>query len=231
MSLALAVAAFVSAWTGAGWSQCKESDFPGSEGAMAAPTRPVESSSPDPVQVGVFQVELGWQHSRVTEAVRGDAFVNLIKLGVWCGAEVAWSGNSFMRSADENESTSGVGDNYLTGQYRLLYATKPTNTENLAAAKQQMEGPAGENRGVEGGSRSASTTSGPSHGENCAEAGTTPNRHCGCGLLDWRAECVVRVDPSTAKGFANPGSGGPAYATVIYTAAGRSASRKRQAHS
>jgi hypothetical protein len=120
------------AWTGAGWSQCRESDFPGGEGVIAAPTRPIESSSPDPVQTGVVQVELGWQHTGFTQTTRGDAFVNLIKFGVWCGAEVAWSGNSLLHSGDETESVWGVGDSYVTGQYRLLRERKRLPSVGLA---------------------------------------------------------------------------------------------------
>jgi hypothetical protein len=40
---------------GAARGQCRESDFPGREGVVAAPIRPIQSNSPDLVQTGVLE--------------------------------------------------------------------------------------------------------------------------------------------------------------------------------
>lgn len=132
--LLLAVTALLTSVPVACWSRCRESDFPGREGRVAAPSRPTESNSPDPVQTGVAQIELGWQHAWLTSTVSADAFVNLVKLGVWCNAELRWSGSSFLRYSAGTSAVSGVGDNFVTGQYRFLRESKRMPSTALAYA-------------------------------------------------------------------------------------------------
>jgi len=123
----LLLASFV--WTGltyapGSWAQCRADDFPGSEGIVAAPSRPVESNAPDPIQVGVTEVETGFTRSWVSGDTTQNAMSNLIKLGAWCNIEVRWSTNGFVTNTAAGTTESGFGDNYLTAQYRFHRETK-----------------------------------------------------------------------------------------------------------
>jgi len=116
-------------WTGLtcardSWAQCRPDDFPGSEGIVAAPSRPVESSAPDPIQVGVTEVETGFTHSWMSGSSTQNAMSNLIKLGAWCNIEVRWSTNGFVSNTAAGTTESGFGDNALTAQYRFHRETK-----------------------------------------------------------------------------------------------------------
>jgi hypothetical protein len=104
--------------------QCRPSDFPEKGGLTAAPTRPIESSSPDPVQTGVLQTEFGFAHSWVTQDASLNAFTNLMKLGVWCNAELRWSMSNYPSASSGSTTVSGVGDTFIAAQYRVLRESK-----------------------------------------------------------------------------------------------------------
>ena len=101
------------------YAQCRNSDFPGPDGVAAAPSRPVESSSPDPIQTGVAEFESGFAHSWINGQSSQYALSNLIKLGAWCNVEVRWSANAFVSNTVSSNKQSGFGDNYLAAQYRF----------------------------------------------------------------------------------------------------------------
>ena len=94
-------------------------DFVGKDGIAAAPSRPVESSSPDPIQVGVTETEMGFSRSWVTSDSSQNALSNLIKLGAWCNVEIRWSVNSLVSNTVSSTTNTGFGDNTLAGQYRF----------------------------------------------------------------------------------------------------------------
>ena len=100
-------------------AQCRDSDFVGKDGIAAAPSRPVESSSPDPIQVGVTETEMGFSRSWVTSDSSQNALSNLIKLGAWCNVEIRWSVNSLVSNTVSSTTNTGFGDNTLAGQYRF----------------------------------------------------------------------------------------------------------------
>lgn len=112
-------------------AQCKDSDFPGRDGITAMPSRPVESSSPDPIPVGVTQVESGLAHSWVTSDSSQFALSNLIKMGPWCNVEVRWSAGTFLRDTSTSTIQSGFGDNFLAAQYR--FHRESANLPSMAA--------------------------------------------------------------------------------------------------
>ncbi|HTQ96395.1 MAG TPA: transporter [Candidatus Acidoferrum sp.] len=101
------------------FAQCRDSDFPGADGVAAAPSRPVESSSPDPIQTGVSEFETGFARTWYGADASQNLFSNLVKLGVWCNMEVRWSANSFVSNNTPVLTNSGFGDNFLAGQYRF----------------------------------------------------------------------------------------------------------------
>jgi hypothetical protein len=84
-------------------AQCQTADFPGKDGVAAAPSRPVESSSPDPIQVGVSETEMGFSHSWVATNSSQNALTNLIKLEAWCNVEIRWGVGSLL----SNTASSG----------------------------------------------------------------------------------------------------------------------------
>jgi hypothetical protein len=105
-------------------AQCKISDFPGVEGVSASPSRPVESSSPDPIQTGVAEFETGFAYSWMGSDSSQSLFSNLVKFGAWCNVEVRWSANSFVSNATPVFTQSGFGDNFLAAQYRFHRESK-----------------------------------------------------------------------------------------------------------
>jgi hypothetical protein len=100
-------------------AQCRDTDFVGKDGIAAAPSRPVESSSPDPIQVGVTETEMGFTRSWVTSNSSQNALGNLIKLGAWCNVEIRWGVNSLVSNTVASSTNTGFGDNVLAGQYRF----------------------------------------------------------------------------------------------------------------
>jgi hypothetical protein len=104
-------------------AQCKPADFPEKGAVTAAPTRPIESSSPDPVQTGVLQAELGWSHTWLTQSASANSLSNLVKLGLWCNTEIRWNMASYTSASAGGTTVSGMGDNFIAGQYRLLRET------------------------------------------------------------------------------------------------------------
>jgi hypothetical protein len=105
---------WASSWAAAGTCHVPE------DPVAAAPTRPIETNFPDPVQTGVVQVESGWAHTFVGGGVSQDGLSSLIKLGAWCNTEIRWSVGSYNFLGGNGTSVSGMGDNYLTGHYRLF---------------------------------------------------------------------------------------------------------------
>ena len=104
-------------------AQCKDSDFAGS-GVAAAPSRPNESAAPDPIQVGVVEVETGLTRTWLGNDSHQNVFSNLIKIGAWCNVEVRWSANSYMMQNLGTQNSRGVGDNFFTSQYRFVRESK-----------------------------------------------------------------------------------------------------------
>jgi hypothetical protein len=106
------------------FGQCQKSDFPESSDTAAAPSRPTETSAPDPIGVGVVETEAGFAHSWVSSDTSQTLFSNMFKLGAWCNVEVRWSANTFMNNTVGSDSDNGFGDNYLAVQYRFHRETK-----------------------------------------------------------------------------------------------------------
>jgi len=103
--------------------QCRDSDFV-TEAPVAAASRPTESSAPDPIQVGVTEVEMGYTHAWLAGSSSQNVMSSLVKLGVWCNIELRWSATSFVSNGTPGTTQSGFGDNYLASQYRFHRETK-----------------------------------------------------------------------------------------------------------
>jgi hypothetical protein len=112
-------------------AQCRDTDFPGKDGIAAAPSRPVESSSPDPIQTGVTETEIGLTRSWVTSNSSQYAVNNLLKLGAWCNVEIRWGVTSLVSNTVASSRSTGLGDNTLTVQYR--FHRESARTPSVAA--------------------------------------------------------------------------------------------------
>ena len=106
------------------FGQCQPGDFPERGSVVAAPSRPVESTAPDPILTGIAETEAGFTHSWVTTDATQVLFSNMVKLGAWCNVEIRWSANSFLSNSVGPVSQSGFGDNYVGGEYRFHRESK-----------------------------------------------------------------------------------------------------------
>jgi hypothetical protein len=101
-------------------SRCGESDT----GIAASPSRPIESSSPDPVRTGVAQVELGYTRTFFQSGGGQNGIPNLLKLGLWCDTEVRWSTSALFSVPNGGATSSGIGDQYFAAQYRFVHEAR-----------------------------------------------------------------------------------------------------------
>jgi len=86
----------------------------------ASPSQPVVTDSPDPINLGVAEVEYGWQHASLGDRTDDTAFGALYKLGVFCNAEVRVFFNPWLHNTLPGQSPEqGIGDTWITGQYRF----------------------------------------------------------------------------------------------------------------
>ena len=68
----------------------------------------------------MLQIESGWAHTYVGGGVAQDGFNSLMKLGVWCNAEVRWTVSDYNFLSGSGPHVAGMGDNWLTAHYRLF---------------------------------------------------------------------------------------------------------------
>ena len=106
------------------FGQCQASDIPADGAVAASPSRPVESSAPDPILTGIVEGEAGYTHSWVSTDTTQQLFTNLMKVGAWCNVEFRWSANSYLRNSVGPNTQGGFGDNFMAGQYRFHRESK-----------------------------------------------------------------------------------------------------------
>jgi hypothetical protein len=106
------------------FGQCQPSDFPESGDVSAAPSRPTESNSADPIGTGIVETEAGYTHTWIEGTTTQTLFTNMMKIGAWCNVEIRWSANSFMGNTITGTTHRGFGDNFLGGQYRFHRESK-----------------------------------------------------------------------------------------------------------
>jgi Putative MetA-pathway of phenol degradation len=104
--------------------QCQSSDFPENGDVQAAPSRPTESSSADPIGTGIVETEAGFAHTWIAANSSQTYFSNMVKIGAWCNVEIRWTVNSFLSNTLGGETANGFGDNFLAGQYRFHRESK-----------------------------------------------------------------------------------------------------------
>jgi hypothetical protein len=89
------------------------------------------STVADPAEIselGVVELEYGWEHGWLPGAVRGNIFGALVKFSVACNLEIRWSPDTFITQGRQR----GIGDNWIGAQYRFRRQTARVPT--LAAS-------------------------------------------------------------------------------------------------
>jgi hypothetical protein len=99
------------------------------QGKIAAnPNRPTIADPADIGQLGVLELEYGYERDWFARAVRGNGFGGLLKFPVACNLVLRWSPDTFVTQGNQR----GVGDNWIGAQYRFRRQTPHAPT--LAAS-------------------------------------------------------------------------------------------------
>lgn len=114
--MALAVVTLGVLCPGAAAAQCPSAPR---SGIAANPNRPTIADPADIGQLGVLELEYGYEHDWLAGGVRGSGLGGLLKFPVACNLELRWSPNTFV----SQENQRGVGDNWIGAQYRFRRQT------------------------------------------------------------------------------------------------------------
>ena len=82
---------------------------------VANPNRPTVADPADITELGVLELEYGWERDWRGGGQRGNAFGGLLKFAVLCDLEIRWS----MDDLVGERGRRGIGDNRIGAQYRL----------------------------------------------------------------------------------------------------------------
>jgi len=113
------------------FAQCHSSEA--NQAVAASPSQPTITDSPDTIAPGVGEVEYGWRRAWSGGGAQASSSGVLYKFGVLCNIEfrtyfVPWE----TASAPGQPAASGIGDTWMTGQYRFHVQTR-----NLPALSMQ----------------------------------------------------------------------------------------------
>jgi len=95
---------------------------------VANPNRPTVADPADITELGVLELEYGWERDWFPGAVRGNSFSGLVKFAATCNLEIRWGPDTLVTQGGRR----GFGDNWLGGQYRFHRQTAHVPT--LAAS-------------------------------------------------------------------------------------------------
>lgn len=101
-------------------AQCNSDE----EKVAASPSQPTTTDSPDTIAPGVLELETGWGRAWPGAGVRRNSVGAMYKFGVFCNFEFRnYFGGWQSQSASGQPLVSGVGDDWITGQYRFMRET------------------------------------------------------------------------------------------------------------
>jgi len=86
---------------------------------VANPNRPTVVDPADITQLGVLELEYGWDRDWFPGGARGNVFGGLFKFAATCNLEIRWSPNNLVTQGSQR----GFGDNWLGAQYRFRRQT------------------------------------------------------------------------------------------------------------
>lgn len=106
--------------SGTAWAQCNSE-----VGQVAAsPSQPTTTDSPDTIAPGILEVETGWGRVWPGAGVRHNSVGAMFKMGVFCNFEFRnYFGGWQSQSGPGQPSVNGIGDDWITGQYRFVRET------------------------------------------------------------------------------------------------------------
>jgi hypothetical protein len=102
-------------------AQCESR--PGSDGVLAAPSRPNNANTADILQQGVTEFEYGYSRSLMGAGASQTDLPALLRFSPSCNLEVRMSSDNFMSLHQNGETTHGLGDSWFTAQYELFRQT------------------------------------------------------------------------------------------------------------
>jgi hypothetical protein len=88
-------------------------------GITANPNRPTVADPADVGQLGVLELEYGWERVWRGGAIHGNSFGALVKFAALCNLEIRWSPDTL----DTEGGQRGLGDNRIGAQYRFRRQT------------------------------------------------------------------------------------------------------------
>jgi hypothetical protein len=86
---------------------------------VANPNRPTVADPADITQLGVLELEYGWQRDWFAGAQRGTSLGGLLKFAASCNLEIRWSPEMLVTQGKQR----GFGGNWIGTQYRFHYHT------------------------------------------------------------------------------------------------------------
>ena len=86
---------------------------------VANPNRPTVVDPADITELGVLELEYGWDRDWFPGAGRGNIFGGLVKFAATCNLEIRWSPTTLVTQGSQR----GFGDNWLGAQYRFRRQT------------------------------------------------------------------------------------------------------------
>jgi hypothetical protein len=91
----------------------------------ASPSQPTITDSPDTIALGVGEVEYGWQRAWFGGGAQASSSGVLYKFGVFCNFEFRTYLTPWETASGPGQSAaSGIGDTWMTGQYRVHAQTR-----------------------------------------------------------------------------------------------------------
>jgi hypothetical protein len=100
------------------FAQCKS----GAEDqtVAASPSQPTITDSPDTIATGIAQLEYGWQRAWLGGGEQASGSGVLYKMGVFCNFEFRTYFTPWESASGPGQpGVSGIGDTWITGQYRF----------------------------------------------------------------------------------------------------------------
>ena len=94
----------------------------GEKEMVANPNRPTVADPADITQLGVLELEYGWDRFQLTSDSKQNDLASLVKFGLLCDVEIRWNSSVLWQSSPSGKPTGG-GDNWLGPQYRFYRQT------------------------------------------------------------------------------------------------------------
>ncbi len=105
------------------FAQCHSSGE--NQTVAASPSQPTITDSPDTIAPGVGEAEYGWQRAWFGDGTRASSSGVLYKFGVFCNFEFRTYFTPWETASGPGQSAaSGIGDTWMTGQYRFHPQTR-----------------------------------------------------------------------------------------------------------